>query len=47
MGGLREGWKDANGGQTELACKGSCPGLMLSVCEGCKGRLDPSLHTQC
>ena len=50
--GLRESWREANGGQTEreeLACDGSCPGLILSVCagwqEGCKGRLDPSSHT--
>lgn len=43
---LRESWREANGGQTEheeLACDGSCPGLILSVCagwqKGCKGRL--------
>lgn len=40
--------REANGGQPEreeLACDGSCPGLILSVCagwqKGCKGRLDP------
>lgn len=43
---LSETWREANGGQTEheeLACDGSCPGLILSVCagwqKGCKGRL--------
>lgn len=34
---LRESWREANGGQMEreeLACDGSCPGLILSVCAG-------------
>lgn len=46
-------WRQTSGGQPEreeLACDGSCPGLILSVCagwqEGCKGRLSPLLsHT--
>lgn len=34
---LRESRGEANGGQAEreeLACDGSCPGLILSVCAG-------------
>lgn len=57
MEDLRESWREANGGQTEheeLACDGSCPGLILSVSagwqKGCKGRLVRPLltatHTQ-
>lgn len=37
MEGLRESWGEAKGGQIEceeLACDGSCPGLILSVCAG-------------
>lgn len=34
MNGLRESWRQTNRGQTELACDGSCPGLILSVCAG-------------
>lgn len=50
MAELGESWREANRGQVkheELACDGSCPGLILSVCagwqEGCKERLDPLL----
>lgn len=34
MNGLRESWRQTNRGQMELACDGSCPGLILSVCAG-------------
>lgn len=36
-GGKKKSWREANGGQPEheeLACDGSCPGLILSVCAG-------------
>lgn len=49
MNGLRESWRQTNRGQTELACDGSCPGLILSVCagwqEGCTGKLNTHTHT--
>lgn len=48
MNGLRESWRQTNRGQTELACDGSCPGLILSVCagwqEGCTGKLNTHTH---
>lgn len=49
MNGLRESWRQTNRGQMELACDGSCPGLILSVCagwqEGCTGKLNTHTHT--
>lgn len=51
MNGLRESWRQTNRGQMEreeLACDGSCPGLILSVCagwqEGCTGKLNTHTH---